>query len=250
MNRILLEEDEIGQDGVAELDGRRAAHIEGVLDCNAGDTVRVGRIGGPRGTARVESIGGGRARLRCTLDMPPLPPSGISLLLALPRPKVMHRLWAPLASLGVANIVLTNAAKVERHYFDTHWLDPAVYRALLIEGLEQSGDTSLPTVRVCRRFKPFIEDESPAFFGAARRIACHPCGAPPLGTRLPPSGSSLVLAIGPEGGWSDYEIDLMRQYGFECASFGERTLRTDIAVTAILGAALSARAAADHAEGL
>ncbi len=139
MNRILLDTGELGDDGVAVLDGRRALHVEAVLGCRSGDTVRIGLVDGLRGSAEVLSIGGGMVRLRCRLDAPAMSPSGLSLLLALPRPKVMRRLWAPLASLGVERIVLTNAAKVERHYFDTHWLEPAVYRPLLIEGLEQSG---------------------------------------------------------------------------------------------------------------
>jgi len=243
MNRILMEADEIGADGMVTLDGRRAAHIRQVLGCRAGDTVRIGLIDGPRGIAQVMGEGAGPVRLRCTLDEPPLRPTGVSLLLALPRPKVMHRLWAPLASLGVDQIVLVNAAKVERNYFDTHWLDPDAYRPLLIEGLEQSGDTRLPSVRICRRFKPFIEDESRIVFGAARRMVCHPYGAPPLAVPLASGNdAAVVMAIGPEGGWTDFEIALLRQHGFECVAFGERTLRTDTAVTAILGAVLAMRA--------
>lgn len=244
MNRILMEADEIGADGLVTLDGRRAAHLEQVLGCRAGDTVRIGMIGGSRGTGEVLAIGGGKAQLRCVLDTPPMPPTGISLLLALPRPKVMHRLWAPLASLGVERLVLINAAKVERDYFDTHWLEPDAYRPLLVEGLEQSGDTRLPTVRVCRRFKPFIEDESRLFFGAAQRVVCHPYGAPPLAAQLPAGdGAAVVIAVGPEGGWTGYEIALLQRHGFDCVSFGERTLRTDTAVTAIVGAAMAMRAA-------
>lgn len=244
MNRILLEADEINADGRSELTGRRAAHVLEVLGCRIGDTVRIGVVDGLRGTAVVtEAESGGRVGLRCSLDTPPLPPTGITLLLALPRPKVMHRLWAPLASLGVDRIFLINAAKVERNYFDTHWLEPEAFRPLLVEGLEQSGDTRLPPVRVCRRFKPFIEDESETLFGDAVRLVCHPCGAVPLGARPTRAGEPVVIAIGPEGGWTDYEIDLMRQHRFECVSFGERTLRTDTAVQAILGAVLAGRTA-------
>lgn len=250
MNRILLEAEEMNEDGRAMLDGRRAEHIVQVLGCHVGDTVRVGIINGMRGAARVEDIRDGRVQMCCILKDPPLPATGLSLLLALPRPKVLHRLWAPLASLGVDQIVLVNAAKVERNYFDTHWLTPSVYRGLLIEGLEQSGDTRLPRVRVCRRLKPFIEDDSPAVFGASRRVLCHPYAPIPLAACLSSDSAGTVMAIGPEGGWTDYEIDLMRQYGFECASFGERTLRTDTAVTAILGAALAARTPTTNEERL
>jgi len=236
VNRILLAPGELREDGLAVLQDRRAAHIRRVLGSQPGDTLRVGLLDGPRGTATVVATGDDGVQLRCCLDQPPLPSTGITLLLALPRPKVMHRLWAPLASLGVERIVLVNAEKVERNYFDTHWLDPAAYEPLLIEGIEQSGDTRLPIVRVCRRFKPFIEDESDAFFGAATRLLFHPHEAVPLSAAAVPSDRAVVIAIGPEGGWSDYEVDLLRGHGFACASFGARTLRTDTAVQAIVGA--------------
>lgn len=239
MNRILLEQGELGADGEALILGRRAAHVRTVLRAQPGDRIRVGIINGNRGTARILALDAADTiRLRCEFGTAPPAPTGIALLLALPRPKIMRRLWAPLASLGVERIVLVNATKVERPYFDTHWLAPEVVRALLIEGLEQSGDTRLPEVRVCRRLKPFIEDDSASTFGAACRILCQPGNThPPLASRL--GSGAVVFAIGPEGGWTPYELDLLQRHGFECASLGERTLRTDTAVLAAIGAALA-----------
>jgi len=85
--------------------------------------------------------------MRCELEAEIPPRPRVDLLLAVPRPKVMRRLWAQIAALGVGQIVLTNAEKVERNYFDTHILTPETYRPLLIEGLQQARDTRL---RSCR----------------------------------------------------------------------------------------------------
>ena len=90
-------------------------------------------------------------------ETPSRPP--VDLLLALPRPKVLRRLWAQIAALGVGRIILTNAARVERNYFDTHVLSAACYQPLLIEGLQQARDTRLPAVTVHRQFKVLLEDE-------------------------------------------------------------------------------------------
>lgn len=240
MNRILLEKDELDACGEALILGRRAKHVHTVLRARPGERVRVGIINGPCGTGRILSLDtADTMRLHCELDTTAPAATGIALLLALPRPKIMRRLWAPLASLGVERIILVNATKVERPYFDTHWLAPEVVRALLIEGLEQSGDTRLPEVRVCRRFKPFVEDDAAGTFGvAASRILCQPGNAyPPLAHRL--GSGAVVFAIGPEGGWTPYELDLLRRHDFECATLGERTLRTDTAVLAVIGAALA-----------
>jgi RsmE family RNA methyltransferase len=234
MNRILFEDNEIGDSGRVCVAGRRARHITKVLKPEVGATLRVGVLDGSRGSGEVLSVTRDRVALACTFEdeLPDAP--RVDLLLALPRPKVMRRLWAPLASLGVGRIVLTNAAKVERNFFDTHWLEEDVYRPLLVEGLEQSGDTRVPSVTICRRLKPFVEDELDGLFPGSRRLICHPRHATPLGDAGIAGAERVLLAIGPEGGWSDYEIDMFAAQGFDCVSMGWRTLRTDVACMALI----------------
>lgn len=241
MNRILFEPREVHSDGAISLTGRRAAHIARVLKPVAGAKLRVGILDGPIGSGEVSYVGEGRVDLVCEFENAPPPAPSVDLILAVPRPKVLRRLWAPLASLGVGRIVLTNAEKVERNYFDTHWLGEETYRPLLIEGLEQSGDTRLPQVTVCRRFKPFVEDSLEELFPDSRRLICHPRETQPLGEVEFGGGSRVLLAIGPEGGWTDYEVDLFTRYGFDCVSLGWRTLRTDVACIALIAATSAMR---------
>lgn len=243
MNRILFEPSEVGPDGLVRAAGRRALHITTVLKGTAGQQVRVGLLNGPAGVATIESADGGEVVLRCRFEpAPPLRPF-VDLLLALPRPKVLKRLWAPVASIGVDRIVITNAAKVERCYFDTHWLEPAHYRPLLVEGLEQSGDTCLPDVTVRRRLKPFIEDELDGLFPAGVRFLGDPAGAPFVepGSPAREKPPRVLVAVGPEGGWTDWELDLLSAHGFKAVSLGWRTLRTDTACVALLALAHAVR---------
>lgn len=233
MNQILLFPDEVGDGGRVVLEGRRARHVRDILRAEAGSHVRVGVLNGPRGQGQLCEVALDRVELVCRFDLPALPPTGIRLLLALPRPKVMHRLFAPLAAFGVEEVILTNAAKVERSYFDTHWLEPDAYRPLLLEGLEQSGETRLPQVRVVRRLKPFVEDELGRVPAEGQRLLLHP--QPTASLSEAPLRSPVLAAVGPEGGWTDYEIALFREHGFTCVSLGPRVLRTDIAVSALLG---------------
>jgi 16S rRNA U1498 N3-methylase RsmE len=125
----------------------------------------------------VTLIADGAVVLACAFDTatPPRPP--IDLLLALPRPKVMRRLWAQLAALGVGQIILTNAERVERNYFDTHVLTPECYRPLLVEGLQQARDTRLPVVSIHRQFKVLIEDDLAGMVGEGRRVAADPAAS-------------------------------------------------------------------------
>ena len=237
MNLVLLEPDELQADGTAILTGRRARHVREVLQPNPGNEIRMGVVDGPLGTATVVAAGQ-ELHLRCALSnvVPPIP--RVDVLLALPRPKTMNRLWPVLASLGVGRILVSNAWKTERCYFDTHVLAPAHVRAALLVGLEQARDTRLPRVSVHRRFRKLIEDELAEAGPYALRLVAHPGEKTLPFERLAalPRASRVLLAVGPEGGWIPSEMELLAKHGFDAVSWGPRPLRTDTACVALLGA--------------
>jgi RsmE family RNA methyltransferase len=235
VNLIILDPGEVSGAGDVGLSGARAAHLLNVLKVAPGHEVRVGVLDGPCGVGSVRSITDGTVELRCAFPASVPSRPRVDLLLALPRPKVMRRLWAQLAALGVGQIILTNAARVERNYFDTHVLAPECYRPLLVEGLQQACDTRLPSVSIHRRFKVLVEDELDGLFGSGLRLLAHPAAEGSVGALV--NGSvreRILLAIGPEGGWNAFEIDLLEAHGFQSVGMGPRTLRTDTACIALL----------------
>lgn len=235
MNLLLLEPDEVAGDGVAVLTGRRALHARAVLDVQAGDTVRVGVLGGMTGTAVVETRAGDAVTLRVTLDAPPPPRARVDVVLAIPRPRALKRVLPALAAFGVDRVVLVNAYRVEKSYFDSKVLAPDYAGALFREGLEQARDTILPELLVRPLLRPFVEDELDAWCGqGSRRLVLHPVAAVPLAPLA--RTERAVVAIGPEGGWIPFEIDLLGAQGFHAVSLGARALRTEVAVAAALGA--------------
>ncbi len=244
MNRLLLEAAEVATGGFAELHDARAAHLIRVLRVAPGARVRAGLLEGPLGEAEVLAVEPEQNRVRLRFEAagepPPRPP--IALILALPRPKVLKRLWAPLAAAGVDRIFIVNAEKVERMYFDSDALDPALMRARLIEGLAQAGDTRMPEVLVRRRFKPFIEDElGPKPAADETRLVAHPDPAAPRVGAVVRPGARVTAAVGPEGGWTPYELDLLARHGFARVSLGPRILRSDHAALALLALVHDAR---------
>ncbi|HAL92750.1 MAG TPA: 16S rRNA (uracil(1498)-N(3))-methyltransferase [Verrucomicrobia bacterium] len=236
MNLILLEKDEIQADGAAVLAGNRARHVREVLKAAPGEEIRVGVVDGPMGAATVVEDAK-QLRLRCALsnEIPPIP--RVDLLLAMPRPKVMNRLWPVLASLGAGRIIISNAWKTERNYFDTHVLEPAHMREGLIEGLQQARDTRLPQVSVHKQFKKLVEDELETFGPYAARLVAHPGEGAFPSEKLAalPRDARILLAVGPEGGWTPFELDLLAAHGFSSVSWGPRALRTDTACAVLLG---------------
>ena len=244
MNLILLEPGEVREGSAGSsvsLAGLRGRHLLSVLKVAPGHRVRVGIVDGPCGVGTVESIADGSVNLRCAFDATAPPRPRVDLLLALPRPKVMRRLWAQLSALGAGQIILTNAERVERNYFDTHVLTPGCYRPLLVEGLQQARDTRLPKVSIHRQFKVLIEDDLEGLFpngrdgSGGRRLVADPA-AKKAAADVVREGvdERILLAIGPEGGWNDFEMALLEAHGFEACGMGARTLRSDTACVALL----------------
>ncbi|MBN2164141.1 MAG: 16S rRNA (uracil(1498)-N(3))-methyltransferase [Pontiellaceae bacterium] len=236
MNMILIQSNEVDAGGMCCLSDDRARHIRKVLGGVPGKSLRVGLQNGPLGQGMIENIENGQVTLSCTFDneLPQRP--SIDLLLAMPRPKVMKRLWAQLAALGVGRIVLLRAEKVERYYFDSHVIDPDFYTPLLQEGLQQARCTHLPEVSVHPLFKPFVEDELEGLFGGHDKLLADPAGTLRLSAcmkKIDPA-RRIVLSIGPEGGWTPYELDHFHGHGFKVFGMGHRILRSDTAVIGLL----------------
>jgi RsmE family RNA methyltransferase len=233
VNLLLLRDDDFQPDGTVRLQGRRARHAHEVLRAQHGQALRVGKWRGLTGTGEVLSSDREALVLRVALTDPPPARPGCDLVLAIPRPKALKRVIAAASSLGVDRLVLVNAARVEKSYFDSKVLAPDFIEQHVLLGLEQARDTVPPEVLVRDRFRPFVEDELPSMFARERKLLPHPAaeGAPPS----PAPGERVVFAVGPEGGWVPFEVDLLRAQGFTACSLGPRVLRVETCVPFLLG---------------
>lgn len=235
MNRILVEKEEIRPDGTVSLTDNRAEHIRTILHGTVGQELRTGEVNGLIGTSRIESITGQEVVISVFHTQKAIEP-WIDLLLAMPRPKVMKRLWPQLATLGVRRLFLLEAEKVEKCYFGCRTLVNQNYRSILIEGLMQGGTSRLPEVTVIRKMHSFFRKEFDTLFQKQSvRLIAHPSEnnkPTPLPTILP--GQIPALAIGPEGGWTDDEVALFCSHGFSPFSLGCRILKTETACVGLL----------------
>jgi len=231
VNLLLLEEaDFIAADRVVLAD-RRFTHMQEIHRVAVGDSLRVGRIGGLMGQAEVLRLEGHEAELKVSFDQPPPAKLPLTLVLALPRPKMLRRVFQTVATMGVPKVILINSYRVEKSFWQTPFLESEAIREQLILGLEQTRDTVLPEVIIEKRFKPFVEDRLPAISAGTLGLVGHPGQYPPCPRGL---NEPVTLAIGPEGGWIPYEIDLLGKAGLAPVQLGERILRVETAVTALL----------------
>lgn len=231
MNLLLLEEQDFIAPQRVRLSGRRLQHMLQIQQVAVGDSLRVGVIGGLMGVGEIMALDAHQADLQVSLSQPPPAKLPLILLLAMPRPKMFRRILQHCATLGVAEIVLLNSYRVEKSFWQTPFLQPEVIRENLLLGLEQARDTALPRVRIEKRFKPFVEDHLPALVAGTTALVAHPGDFPACPRALQ---GSVVLAIGPEGGWIPYEVDKLHAAGFQPVQMGERILRVETAVTALI----------------
>lgn len=231
MNLLLLNDaDFIAADRVRITD-RRLQHINSVNKASIGQTLRAGRLGGLQGQATILSITQEAAELQISLQDNPPAKLPLTLLLALPRPKMLRRTLQTIASMGVDKLVLINSYRVEKSFWQTPFLQPEAIHAELILGLEQARDTILPEVILAKRFKPFVQDQLPALAAKTRGLIAHPGDYPECPRAL---SEPVTLAIGPEGGWIAYEVDLLSQAGLQPVQLGQRILRVETAVPVLL----------------
>lgn len=235
MNLLLLERDDWVDADCVRLDGRRLQHLREVHRASPGDRLRVGELGGLQGEGELLALDEASALLRVRLEAPSPAKAPMILLLALPRPKMLKRIFQMVTTLGVEQLVLLNSYRVEKSYWSTPWLAPEAVREQLVLGLEQARDTVLPTLTLAPRFKPFVEDELPALMAGRQGWLPHPGSAMACPAAVP--GPQLV-AIGPEGGFIPYEVDKLKAAGLQTVSLGARILRVDTAVAATLGRVL------------
>lgn len=231
MNLLLLEAaDFVAADRVIVRD-RRLTHIQEIHRAEAGETLRVGLLGGDMGTGRLVRLDPTEAELTIELTQPPPAKLPITLLLALPRPKMLRRVLQTVACMGVPRLVLLNSYRVEKSFWQTPFLAPQAVRDQLLLGLEQARDTLLPEVIIEKRFKPFVEDRLPELVMGTRGLVGHPGDYPACPRAL---SEPVTLAIGPEGGWIPYEVEKLTEAGLQPVQLGERILRVETAVSALL----------------
>ena len=243
MNCILLPATNISNQSAHINAVAQIEHVNQVLGAKVGDTLKIGQLEGHLGTAIIADITPERIEL-CEVSLVTAPPPKLNLtvVLALPRPKVLRRLIMDMTALGVHDIILINSYRTQKSY----WQSPMLSRLdeFILEGLQQGVDTAAPRISLQKRFKPFVEDELAQLI-TNRAIVAHPYAdlsfSQYLQQQLENSelshGSVLpsMVFIGAEGGWIEYEIELLARQGCQAVHIGERILRTEAAVNAILG---------------
>lgn len=239
MNLLILTEDDRTEGDIFVVAGNRLRHIIGVLRVSVGDMVEVGLVDGHVGKAVVRAIEKERVVLECQWlgDVQDTGPA-IDIVCALPRPQTFKKVLQVSATMGVERVYFVNANRVEKCFFSASVTRPETIRYYLEKGLSQGKRTRLPKVIIHPRFRCFFEEVVPRLEPdeqgkVVKLVADVECKSYLNGSMLE-GAARIIIAIGPEGGWVPFELEIMREHGFEKFKLGDWPLRVENALVATL----------------
>lgn len=222
-----------------EIDAQRTHYLSRVLRLRVGDTIVIFNGTGAQFSASITALQRSRGRLVVHDALAAATESGFKLHLAqgISRGERMDFVVQKATELGVKRItpLLTEhgvvklaAERAEKRR--QHW------RQVATSACEQSGRLRLPLVDAPVRLDTWLTDKAQR---ADIDILLKP-GATESLASIDVPGTKVCLLVGPEGGFSNAEYEMMEAVGFRAVSFGPRVLRTETAAIAAL-AVLQAR---------
>lgn len=237
MNLLILKPADLLSENIYCVKDGRATHLLEILQKKPGDVIRLAILNGAIGRGIINSVECDQVTIQIEkLEKVVAPKVEIDLICALPRPQTLKKVLSVSAAMGVRKLMLIRSNRVEKSFFGSKLLKENEMEGFLIEGLAQGKRTRLPLVSIHDRFRLFFEDELELNNNSATelRLLADPEASQTLDRVIGDGYSRVVIAIGPEGGWNDFEIDLVTGLGFKRYSLGSSILRVEYAVTAAL----------------
>ena len=232
MNTILLEKSDFIAPDVVRLSDLRFEHMRKVLKSTPGCFCKIGLLDGLLGQGEVLQINENSADIKVNLNISPPPVLDLVLACAMQRPQTYKKVLHIAITMGVKKLVFFGSFKVEKSYWDSPVLEDTIFRREAVAALEQCCDTVMPQVEYHRYFKKFVEDELPRLSLNRTVYLAHPVSEQTLEST--PATPALLL-VGPEGGFTEYEVGRLREAGARSVTLGDRILRTEVALPVLLG---------------
>ena len=219
------------------LDTDEARYLREVLRLKVGDQVYVFNGEGREFRCTIEEARRDSSLLKIVEEIGPSRPESplnLTLAVALLKADKFDLVVQKATELGVTAIrpVTTKLADIRLRDQSDARKRVTRWQRIAQEAAKQSGRAVVPVVSEPQPFSTLVV-ESPA--SAARLLFSERDGhqlLEPAETR-DTSVKILTAMVGSEGGWTDEELDLAREHGWEIVTLGGRTLRAETAAIAV-----------------
>jgi 16S rRNA (uracil1498-N3)-methyltransferase len=220
-------------DNCAVLTGDHADHLVRVMrarvgqqfDVVAGAVVRQGRI---------IRITPSRVEFELGEETEPKPAAQITILLAIFKFDRMEWAIEKCTELGVSRIIPVIAGRTDSHLASAAAKRTERWRKIALQAAEQARRATVPTIESPEKLRDAIARPG------ALRVVLDECEEQThLRDAIHPTEGEIFLAIGPEGGWTQDELQLFHQAGWISASLGSTILRAETAAIAAVAITIS-----------
>ena len=203
------------------------AHVGQEFDIAAGAVVRRGRI---------VSVQPSRVEFELGKDVPAATTPNITLLLAIFKFDRMEWAIEKCTELGVSRIVPVIARRTDAHLASAAAKRSERWGRLTLQAAEQSRRAAPPEIAA-----PIKLQEAANQITSGLKIALTESEQQVLlrDVLAGQPGAKIVLAVGPEGGWVDDELEFLKKAGWSSASLGSTILRAETAAMAAIVIAIS-----------
>ncbi len=217
-----------------ELQADAARYLRQVMRQQAGDSLLL--FNGQGGEYEAEILAlhryGGECIIHRYDDVSRELPCAIHIIQTASRSEKIEQVLQKATELGASTFCITTSERSQLRLPESKLSSRlARWQKIIIEAAEQSGRTVVPTVTWLPRLRQLDHDSTCSCY-------LHPmakAGISVLSDQLT-QGGNIRLAIGPEGGWSAQDCELLEQRGFQGLRFGARIMRTETAAPALLAA--------------
>ena len=211
----------------AHLEGDEARHLARVLRAQVGDAVTLFDGRGQAWEARVAGIGRDRVTLDLGDKLPALPPPAVAVTLAVALPKGDRQKWMveKLTELGASKLVplVTTRGVAEATESARSRLERGV-----IEACKQCGRDTLMEIGAASSIAELLT-AAPA---GTRKLLADPHGRPPEAVLAAGPTATVLVLVGPEGGFTPEEVAAAEAAGCDRVTFGHHILRVETAAIA------------------
>jgi 16S rRNA (uracil1498-N3)-methyltransferase len=241
MSRLFINPERLA-DEIVVVAGEDHRYLTRVLRLGVGDALTLFDGMGVEADARIARIGPRALELKVEERRPaPMPERpDVTLIQALTKGDKLDLVVQKATELGVARIIpVTSARSVPRLEAMRALGRRARWQKIARDAARQSGRADVPEIEPVTALPTAVAASAPEAF---RVLLWEGARAHGLRTVIPAERPKrIIIATGPEGGFSEDEVEIARSAGFAVVGLGPRILRTETAALvtlSILGYAL------------
>lgn len=232
MNSVIILPEELNGN-CAIVREARAVYLYDTHELREGIECKAAVLGARRGKAKVLRASRDEVEFEVQFTEDPLPRTRCVIIAAVARPQTVKKILQLTASVGIEELHFVQTENTEKSYLKSKVFQAMELRNELIKGLEQSCDSVPPLVQVHTRywyFKKKVLHDLLARYPNARKVLLHTRAVRERGPLEVLRSQQVFIALGPESGWSQVEIEDFEKVGFDAMSLGDRVLRIEHAL--------------------